>query len=335
MAPNKGTWKRILDYASFMMTALFAGLGEPKPDMIAASSPQFFTGIAGWLLAFMRRRPFVLEVRDLWPASIDAVGASKHKWVLKFFEKIELFLYRHAQSIVVVTEAFRANLTARGISKNKITVVPHGVDLNHYRPEPKDERLAREHGLNHKFVVGYMGTHGMAHALAAVLDAAEILKNETNVHFLFVGDGAEKDRLVLKARELHLPNVTFLPSCAKEKMPDYWSLASVALTHLKNQEVFKSVIPSKIFEAMAMGIPVLAAVPEGETTRLIREASAGLAVAPENPQEIAQAIRYLRDHPEEVKAMSQNALALVRQYDRTAQAEKMLQVFHKTVKSVL
>ena len=146
---NEGFLRRTLDYLSFMATGFFAGLFERRPDVIVATSPQFFCAVGGWLLSVFRWRPFVFELRDLWPASIVAVGAMQRSFAIRALEKIELFLYRRAAVIVTVTEAFRDDLTMRGIDPKKIQVVRNGVDLDQYQPRPRDAELAREfdHGL--------------------------------------------------------------------------------------------------------------------------------------------------------------------------------------------
>jgi colanic acid biosynthesis glycosyl transferase WcaI len=190
IAANKGFAARILDYVSFMLTGSVAALFVQRPDVVLATSPQFFCAVGGWLVAKLRRRPFVFEVRDLWPESIKAVGAMRQGRLIEALEKLELFLYRQASGVVVATEAFRENLRSRGIDPRKITVVRNGVDLTRYAPRERDTQLAEELGLTGKFVVGYLGTHGMAHALHRVVEAAELVRDDPRLHFLFVGGGA-------------------------------------------------------------------------------------------------------------------------------------------------
>jgi glycosyltransferase involved in cell wall biosynthesis len=146
--------------------------------VVLATSPQFFCAVGGWAVAKLRRRPFVFEVRDLWPESIKAVGAMRQSLLIEALEKLELFLYDQANGVVVATEAFRENLRSRGIDPRKITVVRNGVDLTRYAPRERDTALARELGLEGKFVVGYLGTHGMAHALHRVVEAAELVRDD-------------------------------------------------------------------------------------------------------------------------------------------------------------
>ncbi len=187
---NEGFAKRTLDYLSFMASGFVAGLFERRPDVIVSTSPQFFCAVAGWALSGVRRLPWVFELRDLWPASIVAVGAMERSLAIRTLEKLERFLYRRADAIVSVTESFRNDLAARGIERDKIHVVVNGVDLERYAPRPRDASLAREFDLEGRFVLGYMGTHGMAHALDRVLDAAQLLRERSDIAFFFAGAGA-------------------------------------------------------------------------------------------------------------------------------------------------
>ncbi|MFQ5765190.1 MAG: glycosyltransferase family 4 protein, partial [Rhodospirillales bacterium] len=251
IAPNRGVVRRTLDFLSFMVTGIWAGVREPKPDVVVATSPQFFAAVGGWLLGAARRVPFVFELGDLWPASIAAVGVLRTGPLLRLVEALELHLYGRAEAVVALTGAFKDNLTGRGIDADKIGVVPNGVDVWRYGPRDRDPDLAREWGLEGRFVVGYVGTHGMAHGLGNVLAAAERLEGTDDVRFLLVGAGAERDALIAEARRRGLVNVLFMPPQPKDAMPRVWSLCDVALVHLKSDPVFAGVIPSKIFEAMA------------------------------------------------------------------------------------
>ena len=181
----------------------------------------------------------MLELADLWPASIVAVGAMQHPLLLKLLEMLEMHLYRRAAAIVALTEGIRDDLVARDIPSEKIAVVMNAADLTRYGPRPRDEALAQAWGLGGRFVVGYVGTHGMAHALGKVLDTAERLREAPDVVFLFVGAGAERDGLIADARSRGLGNVIFQPRQPKEAMPSIWSLCDIALVHLKGHAAFR------------------------------------------------------------------------------------------------
>ncbi len=337
IAPNEGVILRTLDFVSYMLSAFTAGLFQQRPDVVVATSPQFFTAVGGWALARARRLPFVFELGDLWPASITAAGVMHDNALLRLIERLELFLYGQSAAVVALSESFKHNLVTRGISPEKIHVIINGVDLRAYSWRPRDKLLAQELGLNGCFVVGYLGTHGLAHALERVLDAAALLKDvEPSVRFLFVGAGAVREGLVRAAEARGLSNVMFVHAQPKERMPAFWSLCDLALVHLKNTPLFSTVIPSKIFEAMGMGIPLLLAAPEGEATRLIRETSAGEIVPPEAPAELARAIRRLSRDRDQWRTLAEHSRIAAVQFSRERQAKEMIGVledvaFHRAL----
>lgn len=326
IAANRGMARRTLDFISFMFTAFVAGLFEKRPDVIAATSPQFFAAVGGWALGAIRRIPFVFELGDLWPASIVAVGAMRPSLPVRLLEKLELFLYRRSACIAALTNAFKRNLIERGIAAEKIAVVINGVDLWRYGPQERDKELADQWHLHNKFVIGYVGTHGMAHALANVLDAAEILKDRDDIRFLLAGDGAERAALVERAQKSSLQNIVFLPPQPKDMMPAVWSLCDVALVHLKDQPAFAEVIPSKMFEAMGMGLPVLMALPEGEASEILERNGAGIHIPPEDPQALAMAAAELCDNHKLRKKLAKQSLEAAPLHSREAQAEQMIKV---------
>lgn len=326
ISANEGFLRRSLDYVSFMVSSFVAGLFERRPDVVVATSPQFFAAIAGWALSVARWRPFVFELRDLWPASIVAVGAMQRSGIIGLLEKIELFLYHRATAVVAVTEAFRHDLIARGIRADKIHVVINGVDLGRYRPQPRDEALAAEFQLKGKFVAGYAGTHGMAHALDKVLDAAELLRDRQDIAFFFAGSGAMRADVERRVAERGLTNVRLIPRQPKSRMPAVWSLCDLAVVPLRDNPVFATVIPSKIFESMGMGVPIVMSLPEGEATGIIRKTASGVCVPPENPAALAAAITQLADDPEEMQTLRAAAWAAAPNYSRDTQAERMLQL---------
>ena len=326
ISANQGVARRGLDFLSFLAGGFTAGIFQPAFDVIAATSPQFFAAVAGWAVGAARRRPFVFELGDLWPGSISAVGAMRRGLLLSLMEKLELFLYRRSAAIAALTQSFKEDLVGRGITPEKISVVVNGVDQSRYAPSPRPAELARKWDLADKFTIGYVGTHGMAHRLENVLAAAERLGDAPEIRFVFVGAGAERDALIEKARLKKLDNVVFIPPQPKDAMPDIWSLCDVALVHLRDQPLFAGVIPSKIFEAMAMGLPILLAAPEGEASGIIARHENGVWVPPEQPGELARAAAGLFGDAARLGRMKEASLAAAPLYSRERQAEKMLEV---------
>lgn len=331
ISANEGFAKRTLDFVSFMVTATGAGLFEDRPDVVISTSPQFFAAVGGWALGAIRRVPFVFELGDLWPRSITAVGAMKQSPVIRALEKLELFLYRRSAAVIALTHAFKDDLTRRAIDPRKVAVVINGVDLPRYAPRPRDQDLAEQWGLAGKFVLGYVGTHGMAHGLVNVLDAAERLRDDDRIRFLFVGAGAERQMLMDEAARRQLPNVVFQGMQPKEMMPRIWSLCDVALVHLKDDPAFAEVIPSKIFEAMGMGLPLLLVSPEGEASRILAADQAGLWVPAAQPQALADAARHLADDDGGRAGLAAASLAAAPRHSREYQAKRYMDVLDLVV----
>lgn len=330
---NEGFAKRILDFMSFMVTSFFAGLFVKKPDVIIGTSPQFFTAVSAWALSAVRFKPFVFELRDIWPASITAVGAMGRSLPIRILEKIEMFLYRRADKIISVTHSFKAELIERGVDGNKIDVVLNGVDLSMYSPAAeKSYKFSNEYDLQGKFVVGYVGTHGLAHSLEKIVEAAELLKGLEDVRILFAGGGAAKAEVESLVVEKKLSNVVLIPRQPKAEMPNLWSLCDISLISLKDTELFKTVIPSKIFESMGMGLPMIMTSPCGEATDILKNSQAGLIVAPESPQEVAQAISELYTDRKKLSQMATNSVNAAEKYDRKMLAHIMLDSIQVLIK---
>lgn len=327
ISANEGFVKRILDYISFSITAFWAGLFI-KTDVIIATSPQFFTALAGRWLSFFKRKPWIFEVRDLWPESIVAVGAMKKGKIIHFFEWLEKRLYQNATQIVVVTDTFKEKIIERGIDGSKITVHKNGANLELYKPTSKDEDLLKELNIQGKIIFAYIGTHGMAHGLDFILESiVELNQTEPDFHFLFIGDGAERGRLIELKNQLKLTNATFVQSVPKSEVIRYLSIMDVALVNLKKSDTFKTVIPSKIFEAAAMQKPILLGL-EGETKGIIESNNAGLCFEPENETSFQEQILEIIK-AENYSRFQEGCQHLATSFDRKRIALEMLE----TIKS--
>lgn len=320
MTSNSGFMKRVLDYLSYAFMAFWIGLFQ-KYDIIIATSPQFFTTWTGWGLSKIRRKPWIFELRDLWPESIKTVGAMKQGKAIDLLEKIELALYNDATMVIAVTDAFKANLISRGIPADKINVITNGSNLDLFKPREKSIALLEQHGLKDKFVIGYIGTHGLAHSLDFIVRSISKIQ-DPDIHFLFIGDGAMKSAIVNIAEKLHLTNVTFLPPVSKDEVPDYLALCDVSLAPLKKEENFKTVIPSKIFEASAMRKPTLLGV-EGQAQEIIETYSAGLCFEPENETDFLAKVSLLKQDAVLYNSLQNGCDRLASAYDRKKLATEM------------
>jgi hypothetical protein len=323
---NEGFLRRTLDYVSFMVAAILATPFLPRPDVIVSTSPQFFTPCAAFVVSRLKWRPWVFELRDLWPDSIVAVGAMKETALIRALRKLEYFLYRKATRIVSVTHSFREILSKNGIDPGKIEVVPNGADLEAYRPGDRSEMLADKFDCKGKFVAAYVGTIGLAHGLGTLLDAAEQLRERDDIAFVLVGAGAEEKVLMAEAGRRGLGNVHFAGSVSKVEVRDYWRFCDVALVLLRDSPLFRHVLPSKMFEAMSTERPIILGV-KGESEAVLKKAGAGIAIPPEDSRALAAAILQLAANREERVAMGKAGREFVTtRYNRDVLASRMLAV---------
>ncbi len=302
-----------------------------RTNVVISTSPQFFCGIAGYFVSRLKRAPWILEIRDLWPESIVTVGAMKPSRATRLLEWLEGFAYRNADRIVSVTDSFVERIAVKCGDADKIVVIKNGVDLDFYRPAQSDGGLAREIGVEGRFVAAYVGTHGMAHGLGTILRAAGRLKHRKDIVFVMVGDGAERERLLYEKEQLGLDNVLMLGLLPKAEMPRVWAITDVSLVLLRNQLLFERVLPSKVFEAMGAAKPIILGV-RGESQRLVEASGGGLCIEPENAEQLADAVTSLADDRARGLAMGLAGRHYVEQhFDRRNLAEKFEEVFPRLV----
>lgn len=333
MTRNAGFVLRLLDFLSFMISGFLGGLRVRDADIIVGTSPQFFTVCGAYYLAKVKRRPFVFEMRDIWPESLQAVGMSNAGLSVRLAAPLADYLYRRADHLIVVTHSFKAYLQDRGISGELVTVIPNGVDPDMFFPIPADISLQQELQLEDKFVVGYLGTHGLAHGLESVVEAARLAGQTddlTAVHFITVGAGAQFDRI--KALASDLDNFTMIGQVSRADILRYWSLLDVSLIHLKASPLFESVIPSKMFEAMAMGVPLLHGV-GGESADIVRTSRSGICFAAEQPEALLSAIRQIATDKDAYQQMKTSCLSSAQNYNRASLADRMADCLQGVVNS--
>lgn len=323
---NQGIAKRMVSYASFMASALMLGaVRVRRPDVVIATSPQLLCALAGHLLALRFRAPFVFEVRDLWPESILAVKAMNDNVVVHGLKRLARYLYAHASRIVTVGQGYKQEIHRRyGIPRERMAVIPNGIDTELFVPGPAHNEVRKQYGWGDRFVVLYLGTHGMAHALHTVLDAASSLREHPEILFVFVGEGAEKGKLKKWARENKLDNTQFIDQQPKHRAPLFYAACDLGLVTLRNTSLFQSVLPSKIFEHMGMARPILLTV-DGEARTLVEEAQAGWYVPPENAQALREAILHAVAHRHVLHLMGRRGRQFViESYDRRVLARRYL-----------
>lgn len=330
LAANEGFVRRTLNYLTFMLGALLALPRLGRADVVISTSPQFFCGLTGLLVKLLRRVPWLLEIRDIWPESIVTVGAMRGGISIRFLEWLEQLAYRRADKIVAVTNSFVQHIVERCGAPDKVDVIKNGVDLRLFRREVASADAKKTLGLEGKFVAAYVGTHGMAHRLDTILEAARLTTSDERIVYLLVGDGAERARLVARAEDMQLRNVRILGQRPKSDMPSIWAATDASLILLKRNDLFKKVLPSKMFEAMAMGCPIVLGV-EGEAKELLEAAGAEIAIEPESAEQLAAAVRRIAEKPELAAGFASSGPAYVREhFDRARLAARFLAILSAT-----
>jgi glycosyltransferase involved in cell wall biosynthesis len=331
LAANEGFLRRTLNYVTFLFSAILAMPRLSRPDVVVSTSPQFFCGLTGLFAKLSLRVPWVLEIRDLWPESIVAVGAMRKNILTRGLEWLERLAYRKADRIVSVTDSFVPHIAARCQDVHKIDVIKNGVDLSLFNDRADPLIIKNRFLINRTFIAAYIGTHGMAHGLDVVLDAAHLLRHEPRIGFLMVGDGAERERLAARVIDMALDNVFIVGQLPKSDMPSVWAATNASLILLRKSDAFTKVLPSKMFEAMAMRCPIILGV-EGEAKALLTAARAGIAIEPESADALASVITRLASDPTLCRTLGQSGATFVAEnFDRTVLARRYIGVLERAV----
>lgn len=332
LAANKGRVRRICSYISFGASAALSGLFLKKPDILIATSPQFFCGIGGALLHHFKNIPFILEIRDIWPESIQAVNAVRSSWLLRLLTKLEHWMYRASNRIVTVGEGYKRLLAAKSISEDSIKVIPNGIDFELFKPSEYSHR-AHFNIPHDKFVLAYVGTVGMAHDVD-IMRRAALLAHERGLgqlHMLIVGDGALRKALEEAIKKDGLGNIQLIRQVPREEIPELLSSIDASLVHLRKTELFTTVLPSKLFEPMATKKPIILGV-KGEAERICKEADAGIMIEPENEQELLSALLELQKDKRRSDQLGENGYQYVHKYyDRETFASQYLEVMQQVI----
>lgn len=315
---------RMVNFFSFMASSFFTGIRVRHVDLVWGTSPPIFQGVTAWIIARLKRVPFLFEVRDLWPAFAVGVGVLRDNRLIKASEWLEKFLYRHADQVVVNSPGFIDHVRERGA--RNIECIPNGADTDMFDPELNGDEFRQKYGLVGKFIALYAGAHGMSNDLEVILQAAVTLSTQSDLVFVFVGDGKEKPALVQEAEEMGLKNVIFAPSVPKSEMPQVLASANACIAILKPIPLYSTVYPNKVFDYMAAGRPVLLAI-DGVIREVVESAGAGIFVQPGDSLSLVNAIQYLMSDPQRMKLMGQNGRDYVKaHFERRVLAEKMATV---------
>ena len=310
---RRGLLGKVFSYVSFMLTAVWTGLRIERPDVVLVTSPPLFQLLPGWLIAFLRRRPFVLEVRDLWPAFAVDMGVLRNALIIRLAEWAERFFYRRATCIIVNSPAYVDYLLNLGVAESKVRLIPNGVDPNTMVPKGEGPPPRQSYNLNGEFVVTYAGTLGLANDIDTMLNVAKCLEDDRDIRLLLLGEGLRKKDLQQGIIERRLKNVTLGESVRKDRIADVLATSDVCLATLRNIPMFQMVYPNKVFDYMAAGRPTVLAI-DGVIRQVLEEADGGIFVPPGDAPAIADAIRYLRNHPDEARRMGESAREYVKQH---------------------
>ena len=314
---------RLANYLSFAFWAFVAGLRAPRASVVVASSPSLPAAAAAAVVAIIKRSAFVLEVRDLWPGSAVAMGLVRQGGVIyRVARGLEWFCYRRARHIIALTDGIRDGVIATGIPPERITLITNGVDRTEIAATPADAPVPTE-----AFVAMYVGAHGTYSALETVLAAADRLRDEPSIRFVLVGGGDQKPALQAEAARRELQNVVFVDPVAKQDVPAWLARADVCLLPYQDKALFAGALPNKTFDYMGAGKPIIAAVPPGELSRLIETARCGIAIPPEDPSAMRDAIRRLAgDRALATRMGAAGAEFVCTHYDRKVLAERFVSI---------
>jgi glycosyltransferase involved in cell wall biosynthesis len=315
---------RVINFVSFMASSFISGLRVKDVDLVWGTSPPIFQGVTAWALARLKRVPFLFEVRDLWPAFAIAVGVLTNPVLIRASEWLERFLYRRADRLMVNSPGFSNHVQARGA--RQIELVPNGADSQMFHPEADGADFRQAHGLADKFVALYAGAHGLSNDLDVVLDAAAMLRDQSEIALVLLGDGKEKSRLQARAAQIGLANLHFIASVPKEQMPAALAAADACIAILKPIEMYKTVYPNKVFDYMAAGRPVILAI-GGVIQEVVEAAQCGIVIPPGDAQSLAAAIRLLEGDRQKGRLLGLNGRrAIEHSFDREMLAQKLLTI---------
>jgi glycosyltransferase involved in cell wall biosynthesis len=332
-ALHRSYFWRIISFLSFMFSSVWTALTVKDVDIIMGTTPPIFQAVSAWVVALIRRRPFLLEVRDLWPEFGISMGVLKNPIVVALARWLENFLYARAAHILVNSPAYKEYMLAKGVPENRITYIPYGTDIDMFNPGVDGSSVRKKLGLENKFIVLYAGALGQANDIDTILRAAERLNLETKIRIVLFGDGKESSRLESESERMKLTNVIFAGVCPKKEMPLVIACADVCLAILQDVPMFRTTYPNKVFDYMASARATVLVI-DGVVRDVIESSAGGVFVQPGDDEQLAKTILELSKDPQRVKQMGLNARAyLVEHLDRRDQLQVTLKLLESLVRS--
>lgn len=320
---------RVVSFLTFMVSSWWTGLRCRPIDLVMGTTPPIFQAVSAWLVAFMRRRPFLLEVRDLWPEFAIGMGVLRNPLLIRLSRLLEAFLYRRATHIVVNSPAYRNYLVGKGVAPSKVTVICNGVDPTMFDPAARGERFRREWKTDGAFIVTYAGALGAANDISTVLRAAERLRSRNDIRFMLVGDGKDRPRLQAEAERLHLANVTFAGAKPKSEIKEVLAASDACLAILQDIPMFTTTYPNKVFDYMAAGRPTILVI-DGVIREVIESAGGGIFVRPGDDIGLASAVESLCGDQTQAAAMGMSARSYVeKHFNRADQAREFVNLIER------
>lgn len=326
---HKSFIHRVFGFCTFMLSSLLKSFRLGKFDIIIGTSPPIFQGVTAWMISIFKWRPFVFEIRDLWPSFAIDMGILTNPVIILFAKWLERFLYWRADYFISLTPAFSKYLTKKGVSEDNIYLIPNGADTDQFSPGSKENAVRKELNLDGKFVLTYGGAHGPANSLGTILDCAKLTADKGDIVYLLVGDGKDKQNLLSRKQDENIDNVYFIEPQSKDKISDYYIASDVCIATLQKIEMFKTVYPNKLFDYMACERPTILAI-DGEARKVLEDSGGGIYVEPDNPEKMAEAVKELYNNPEKRDGMGRKAREyVVKEFSRQIQNEKFLDMLNQ------
>lgn len=327
---HRGVTGRVLSFVTFAISSVIAGLRAGPVDIVMGTSPSISQALSAWVIAVCKRRPFVLEIRDLWPQALIDAGLLRNAFLIWFTRQLERFLYARSCRIIVNSPAYRDYLIANGIAASNISFISNGVDPEMFDPDSGGETVRQTLNLDAKFVISYTGAIGFANDIGTVLQAAAYLQ-ESNIVFLLAGNGNERANLEDEARKRELKNIIFLGGISKSEVSAVLAASDACLAILKDTPMHRTTYPNKVFDYMAAGRPTILAI-DGAIRRVIEASKGGIFVSPGNARALADAVLTLRGNPTQAREMGQRARAyVIKHFNRDTQGAEFVSLIERLV----